>query len=119
VDIKRKITKNNSPHGCVEVVWWDADTGRQIGPINVSVLDDNGQCPQGDALQVLIDKRTPLAEFQRQEKVAALGEGAMAHIEVEVGVERTVDLSVLVVVPPTPTPQEQPIEPSIHNMEVL
>ena len=119
MDIKWKITKKHPAHGSVEVVWWDADTNVAIGPLNVSVLDENGQCPQDAALRRLIDKHTPLRQFERLAVVAALGPNSMDHVEAEIDVVRTADLSVLAVVPPVPVPQEQPIEPSIHDMDVL
>lgn len=119
MDIKWKIIKKHPAHGSVEVVWWDADTNVLIGPLNVSVLDESGQCPQDAALHRLIDKHTPLRQFQRLAAVAALGSNSMDHVEAEIDVVHTAYLSALVVAPTMPVPQEQAIEPSIHDMEVL
>lgn len=119
MDIKWKIIKKHPAHGSVEVVWWDADTNVAIGPLNVSVLDEAGQCPQDAALHRLIDKHTPLRQFERLAAVAAIGPSGMDHVEAEIDVVRTADLSVLAVASPVPVSQEQPIEPSIHDMEVL
>jgi len=94
MNIKWRITKKNVDQGSIEVLWWDVETGIEVGPYNIFILDGNGCCPQGDSLKRMIDGYTPLGEFDQKAKIMALAATSMDHIDTLLDVEHTADLNV-------------------------
>lgn len=95
--IKWKIVRNNKSQGCVEVLWWDEESGLSFGPYNCDITNGDGTIPYGDDLLRKIHAFTPLGEIDKQIKAKALGANAMDFIDALIGVEHIADLGVFVV----------------------
>lgn len=104
MNIRWKIVDVIPQSGSIVVLYFDADTGVQIGPLNIDLPIVNGSYPSLSEIETLANAYVPVHLFERA--VALAAQPDMQPLIAEIGVEKQYVPITFVSDPPLPDTQQ-------------
>ena len=92
--VKSRIVAVHEDQGSIAVIYFDDETGVQVGPWNIDLPIVGGEYPSDAEIEKIIDGNMPPGVFERAAALAT--PPSMGRIAAKIGVERAHNANVFV-----------------------